>query len=414
MSDEARGKLQALGLFSIPFFGALASLTGLYSVLSTEPEASWQIGGFLTNFEGGFTRRGLLGTLLLQWARWVGPIDLLAFVFVLMVLCLAWTSFTVAWNSRRTRLLDACLVAFSPALYSMYLVWDPSGGWRQDMLSILFILLSVQVLKSNWKSAWAVQILMGAALLPCLVLTHEASFFFCLAPFMIVLALTLSQRFENRYVAGLTLMTSLPAIFALGASYSFSTANPDQIAAMCEAWRALNPSISCQPPPNALLLLSEGGGWITRTQTGLMDPKAAMGVAYGFIYLLCLAWFPLARIAAKNRAEDSGWTNEIAVSIIMAVVILSSIPLYFLGIDYGRWLCISATVGIVMCTEPRLISRMIVLLPARASAGKRNPALRAWISAPFYVALSLVIPLYMTRHCCSRAWELTPIWERFG
>ena len=105
--------MQRLGscLFSIPFFGALASLTGLYSVLSTEPEASWQIGGFLTNFEGGFTRRGLLGTLLLQWARWVGPIDLLAFVFVLMVLCLAWTSFTVAWNSRRTRLLDACLVA---------------------------------------------------------------------------------------------------------------------------------------------------------------------------------------------------------------------------------------------------------------------------------------------------------------
>ena len=409
-----RERIQALLFFLIPFLGTLPGILRVYERLAQGAERTWQVGGFFINYEAGFTRRGLIGSLFLELSRWIEPIDLLDAITFSMLIALAWVCWRVAWNCRQAQLLDAYLVAFCPALYSIFLLWDPAGGWRQDMFSILFILLSVKTFQSKRTGAWKVQLFWGIGLLPCLALTHEASLLFCLAPYLLILGLQLEAHFMRRTILAMLLFASLPGIAALGFVLANGSATAEQLLSMCEAWRPVKDSITCAPLPDVLQAIHESDDWIKRAADAWEHSRRPAQAGYLFAYLFLLAWLPIARISAARGDSQNQLDTQIAAFVLALIAVIPTIPLYFVGIDFGRWLTVSVTIFILTSTDSSLMSRLIEKLHARMGEARGFPQNESLLSRVPSFVLALIFPLYMVSHCCVQLWDLKPIWERFG
>ena len=237
MRTSNASKIQVFLLFAIPLIGSSISLYDRFSSIPRPAGHSWQLGDYLINYQAGFTRRGLLGSVLLAWERWMTPVDLLWVTGLLTLLTLCMITWFVAKRCSRTSPLDGYIVCFSPALYSIFLLWDGEAAGRKDMLSLLFILISLRLYDSKTKFGWRMQIFIGTALLPCLVLTHETSFFFCLIPFLCILLAQHRYRRAPGRAWVIAMLIALPSVAALAASYSFSAPRYDGIIAICESWQ---------------------------------------------------------------------------------------------------------------------------------------------------------------------------------
>jgi hypothetical protein len=137
-------------------------------------------------------------------------------------------------------------------------------------------------------------------------------------------------------------------------------------------------------------------------------------VLYALLYVSLFTLFPLARTAAANCGARPGAGIRISVASIVAVCIIPTIPLYFLGLDHGRWLVVAFSIAVLMALNARFVSRMAAIAIERWPSTAEEPrSYFLWLSHPATIALALVPLLYFVPHCCTSLWKLEPIWERF-
>ena len=218
----------------------------------------------------------------------------------------------------------------------------------------------------------------------------------------------------RRTILAMLLFASLPGIAALGFALANSSATPEQPMSMCEAWRPVKDSITCAPLPDVLQTLHERDGRIKRAADAWERSRLAAQAGYLFAYLFLLAWRPIARISAARGDSQNQLGTQIVDFFLALIAVIPTMPLYFVGIDFGRWLTVSVTIFILTSTDSSLMSRLIEKLPAKMGVSRGFPQNESLLTMVPSFALALIFPLYMVSHCCLQLWDLKPIWERFG
>mgnify|MGYP001175890300 CR=1 FL=1 len=107
----------------------------------------FQIAGWLINYNHGFTRRGLFGSLIINFLDSPFSLNLfLALILSLLYLYIVLGILKIFFSNDQN--LISIIILFSPAFY-LYNFWDFTGSYRKEILGIAVIVYLLKNLKSS-------------------------------------------------------------------------------------------------------------------------------------------------------------------------------------------------------------------------------------------------------------------------
>jgi hypothetical protein len=343
---------------------------------------TWSVGDWLINYAGGFTRRGLSGSLILPCAAWLGvrPQALVVAVKAGAYLGLFGFSAALLLGQAAPPLLPVLALFSAAGLY--FPVQGPLGGGRKE---ILLLALAAWAL---WRAArgkprpnaWVL-----AAAMLLVTACHEGLFFFF--P-MALLCLRLAYLDEAWGWSGLALPLLPSAAFLAYVSWR----GPSSHAQILAVVRAFSPGDVAPWDNGAILFLNESArDGLLRVATW-MGPGALSSLGWTLLAALTpsLLWLGAElepryrRSPAFLRLREWAW-----------LALAAQIPVYFVALDWGRWIMISATLLGLAC---------LALAQRRGQARWRLN----WRPAPRvgWLALCLCSLLYLGTwrlpHCCAK------------
>jgi len=320
------------------------------------PGVDWGISEWMISYAGGFVRRGLGGSFLAAVIHLSG----LGFYPILITLT------TAAYLGLCVFLLRISLRLRGPAIWRFVLLLNPilivcAADYgtisRKDVLFLCATLLNVglssrflarpQENSANASRPVAPLLIASALLALALALLHEGIFTFVWFPLnaaILTYALHRSGR-SRRSVALRVLTTLLPAIAAVAASAIWH-GDARSAEVICRSWRSAVP-VTCDwnsDFPVALGALT----WNLRHGLSLSLSYAAWFPLYPVILMLggSLEILAVRTLVPAARLEH-------LVSLLL-FPFLASLPLYLLGVDWGRWLSLIATCSLFVMLSPSL------------------------------------------------------------
>lgn len=295
----------------------------------------WSVFDWLTNYEGGFVRRGFLGEAILRLTGLTGiaPTDL---VFGGMLAAygaqaaLMYGLFRAVPNPT-----PALLILFAPFMLGFGILTSSAIG-RKD---VLFLVLIAAVAFSHARGKpgapnHAPDI--ALAILPALVLTHEA--FFLFSPYLLALAL-IDARSPSR-LARVAALWALSAIAFVAVVLNHGTAHT--VEGIC---RSLERHVSAPGFSQAC----PGGGAIASLQMNAAHGWAHFQKTYAdqtvltatpAILLIAVAFVPMAGFLGQMKVHSRRTFLVVGGSTLAAMAM--SLPLFVIADDWGRWLHIHA------------------------------------------------------------------------
>lgn len=337
-TDSPIAKRVLLLAFSAAFLVYVASANSSRVIVSP-----WLVGEWLVSYSGGFNRRGLAGSVVLALSDLTGA-NPLWIVFGIQVLLIAGI-LTILYKKITSRPLPlgVMVALFSPMALSYFLV-DPGGvaGRKEYALFLVAILwfsfqdTNQQFQRIGWRQSGAF-ILFGIAFC-ALVLSHEGFLFFLpLLAIPLVFRLVLGAKPSWTWIATSLSTLTLPSLAALFA-ITILRAEPtfDQ---MC------SPLTSRQVPER----VCQGAiAWsVNSGSAGLefaIEQTSQYVENYGLYYVIAL--ISLVFIYSSYRAlhlEHLETAQVIVANVLITMLAASSIPLFIIAHDWGRYISISAS-----------------------------------------------------------------------
>jgi hypothetical protein len=342
---------------------------------------TWSVGDWLISYAGGFTRRGLSGSLILPAAAWLHlrPQVLVVAIKAAAYLALYAFSGALLLGQADPPLLPALALFSAAGLY--FPVQGPVGGGRKE---ILLLALAAWAL---WRAARGLARPSGWVMAGVLLLVtacHEGLVFFF--P-MALLALRLAYLEEEWTWAQLALPLLPSAAFLLLVTLRGPSSHA-QILAMVRAFAPSNPAAWDN---GAILFLNENARDGLIRMTGWLRPGSLSSLAWTLAAALlpCLAW-----LGVELEPRYRGSPAFLRLRELAWMAVAAQIPLYFVAVDWGRWIMISATLLALGC---------LALAQRRSRARWRMD----WRPAPRvgWLALCLCCMVYLGTwrlpHCCA-------------
>jgi len=331
--------LLLLALLGFYFF----EITYLQSTFSKHP---WIAGDWLINYSGGLIRRGFIGSLIIWWTENFNQQPLTILLGIKKSLYLIWLiSFYVLALRKKIGLFELIL-SLSPWAF-LFDLHDPQGSGRKEL--ILFSVFTIYLLLTNltWKEDrkliknWQFYFLLIT--LPLMTMIHEGLFFFF--PFFFITHLKNGFQKDQLRVVIIPYFLSFIILLVLYFRYG---GDPEIANSICKNLTANNlPDSICN---------------------GSINSISNLNIEFNFLYLktyipiFLLTFIPLF-IYIKLAVPD----NLIGLYCKSFIFILSlTLPLYFIAIDWGRWIHISA---ILMFTSILGIKSNILRLSIRQIIG---------------------------------------------
>lgn len=373
-----------------PSFAILVCLLLWAIVTQVQSALSWghnsfQMTDWLTNYAGGFVRRGLPGTVFGILSTMTGiQANHLAIWFSLLcyVLLIAW----FLKNSTQTFpaiLILSCIVLGFPA-YQDTIV-------RKDCLGLLLLLGCIKAQDARLPRPAAAAIINAFAAIS--ILCHEAFVFYAL-PALVVFGSSTTLRQMVRRSCEL-----LPAIatFLLISKYH---GTPKIAVAVHESWiqlwhviepttRDMNPSASIQA-----LGWNSGEGLhlsLYMLTTGIYQP-AAWAMVFSISFLLVILFTGRDK-ELSTRLETK--TRFIALLAAQSVFIS---PLFLLGVDWGRWLFFWIASAIMFHTMGRRAPRWLEETIAKWFRQSRLEVFFDRVPAKDWILLFFGVPVCWNAH----------------
>ena len=319
-------------LLASSFFTMLILLaSGLWQFV-VENQDGWILGDWLVNYEdGGFKRRGLSGSffLLLNDITHVNPAILVfsaqmilyGLLFVLLFLLL-----------RRRQLLWSLLILLFNPITLLFYVGDPNSVGRKDVVIIIILLLFA--LTRRFHST--LRTLVFAALIAIATLLHELAFFF--VPYFLAMECVSGNLNKDQLKHFLILLLAglvpLLAIAAAGASVN-NGLTESILASRGVTGHVMGGVFSWGVESTALRVLSGG--------------DKPSNYSYYILYF-ALGLIPFLYYL---RHVNLGAKKFLA---LLLITFSFSLPLFALGVDWGRWLNIHFTMILILfiyITPPR-------------------------------------------------------------
>ncbi len=305
----------------------------------------WATFDWLTNYQAGFVRRGLLGEALLRLSDATG-ISVLNLVFAGMVA--VYGAFAAAQIALFRSIPDASpalMIIFAPFMLGFEVLMTSATG-RKDVifLAVLAALAFCHVRRKPDEPSRAPEIALCA--LPALVLIHES--FFLYSPYILVFGLLdPATRARRLQLAALWLASGV----ALGAAVLFH-GSAHQAVGICQA---LGERIKVPNFGSACL----GGGAISMLKASLAQGWDHFRHTYGnqtsltvtpALLLITAAFLPMSGFISQMKENRP--QRFLVISIGALCALMMSLPLFIAADDWGRWIRMHAVgLGFILCAE---------------------------------------------------------------
>lgn len=361
----------------------LAILFRNFEVLRT----TFIYGDWMINYSGGLVRRGLGGEIIL-WASGVLAIEPVDAAFYLVAGLLIAFLGMVAWLIvGKATTFETAILFSSPGL--LFAAQNLEAG-RKDILVCLLMaisLLIVRIARDAKNLIWAGALFVVLATVFAFV--HESALFFAPA-FGAPIALSLAVRGAriSSMVFSAALVAALVSAFILVASWGALDA--EGVARVCGRLGSSAPT-HCTGPNSAIGWLVHDPAYGIRIALGYLLPVRLTNLAWGFVGGVILVAMVLSRHRlapsarpALPRMLQAPWVHIVAFGV-------ATIPLYVLGVDWGRWFSLWFVLSILYLVGMRS-SGMLV---REESPADRSP----WRSTALPAALvfmSLLWPFPVT------------------
>jgi len=338
------------------------------------PGSDWNSSEWMIDYAGGFVRRGLSGAFLEQLMR----LTHLGFLPIWIAIT------TAAYISACAYMLSVSFSLRGPATWRFALLLNPllllsalyyGSTGRKDTFfiwgTILIVALCHQVLERDRRFASRTShtlIVFSAALLTSAVLAllHEGIFLFAWLPLnLMVFAYTLARlRWSARAITILLALTFGPALLAVAAS-AYRHGNVQTGQAICESWHAFSIRTDCSaddnfPPAVDALTWSFSHGMSLSLKYVWRLPAflALFVVAASIEMIAALVLIPTARLEH--------------LLVLLLFPCFASLPLFLLGDDWGRWICLVAISSLMVMLSAQLRPAISFFLPATLSIALQN------------------------------------------
>ncbi|MGB6133127.1 MAG: hypothetical protein WBG54_15200 [Acidobacteriaceae bacterium] len=347
-----------------------------------DPGASWGTSEWMINYSAGFVRRGLGGAVLGEVLRLTGirffPFWVVAGTLSFAGLC-AYV-LRITWRMRgpglwRLALLLNPILLITACHYGTYA--------RKDLVFVWATLLNVavcgQMLANARRSvAWRAVILLltFAGCGTVLALLHEGLLPFSWLPInLAVCAYALRQLGLRRRTVALLLVLGMAPAGAAVAGAALHHGNAQMARTICESWQSAAP-VKCQEeeqmPPEVERL-----GWSLPRGIALAAPIAPMFPLYPVLLILAGGL----EILAIRILMPAARLEHLLATLLLAFV--ASLPLYVLGVDWGRWLALTGMCSLLVMLSERMRPACYRCLPAlmRRAVDRMTPSAERFLGA---------------------------------
>lgn len=330
----------------------------------------WRLGDWLINYEAGFIRRGLLGSLFFLAFENIN--QMFIGIYVLQLSCYFLILKYVMDKLRESDFSTYdLLLVFSPAFIFVFNLYDPQGGFRKEILVYAAYIFLLYWKSGEAKNKWLIILAFGIYL--AAVFSHELASFFCIF-FLRELWVAWNNKFirrKNFYAySGIFLLAGLTGI-CIGLLYPGNNTSYHEICRSLVA-RSMSP-MTCSGAIEWLKFDASYG------------QKSV--ILYFNYYILN---YPYALFLGLLPLLFGKWLTR---NVVFAIIsFLSIVPLFVVSVDWGRWINIYIT-----------MLSLGLLSENRRSVGGGGIF--------FLFGILLFSSSWSFRHCCSLGFEWG-IWSR--
>ena len=340
--------------FFIIFIGIISSIKGYKYFLEQSP-SSWAATDFMINYDRGFVRRGLIGTILKPIVRNFPEVNINLVPYGFTLLSIWLIVYLICRQPSLKNSFNKTAIILSPILFPLFFFNEPQGGGRKEVLALIFIcflsILNSLIPQLNKRFIYVI----WSIFYPLLVLSNEATFFF-LAPYLFfnIFLLEFNSKIKSGFFFCKNIFLKyikliLPAFFTLLLSFIFKSLPYKEVQLICNSWQEIYPKLDCLNFETSFLAISSEGmySWIPLYIYKHLD--IYLQWIFVFIYISLFLSSCLIPLITPKESNISKINTFIILFFFIVIVFISNAPLYLLAADYGRWLSVSLTILIIFC-----------------------------------------------------------------
>ena len=302
--------------------------------------ASYSVGDWLINYQGGFVRRGLVGEIVYRLYQ-MTAIDPALYVLLLKILLYsAFLGFSYLLL-RRENLVPYALLIFAPFVFAYY---DGSGpiGFRKEEIFLMLLALSVWLLQPAHGGRADLAFIAILGLYPLVVLSHEMLFAFL--PYLLAAYVLADRRARPRHSVWVLPFTCMSAL-CFSVVLLYGRGAPGVTEKILDSLRGAGYPIS----GGAIAALD----WSTSYAHDAVMESLVLGYFPNYIVTVMLVL--LGFVPAHERLGRLA-RNRIGLFLI-ALAIALTLPVFLVAFDWGRFIRVHAVALFLLCLGSDAVHR---------------------------------------------------------
>ena len=291
--------------------------------------SDWQYADWLINYQGGFIRRGFIGEILFKIQNFLSlDLDILVLYFVILLYLVLTIVLIKSVKYLENSKIDI-LIFLSPGFF-LYPIMNSEIIGRKEIF--LFAILGLFVFFEKYVKD---RYLLGLTLfiILALSLTHTGLLFY--SPYLLFLFFIIKVYRNKKLLFSEILIITISLLIIFSLIY-FNTGSKTQVVEICNSIKNFVKD-DCINRGQFL--------WLHSPITEYVDVKSRLNLSTNFIiYLISLffvfIFFSIKLYSAKFKSNND-LLNSINPFIIFFILFLCTIPVYIVGIDWGRYISMS-------------------------------------------------------------------------
>jgi len=341
-----------------------------------------QYSDWLINYQGGFVRRGLIGEFLYQIHSILSiRLDILIFLTVSLLYIFFYKNFLTIIKTLKFHFLNL-LIVFSPLSFFWPVMEEKASGRKGVLYLFLLTVTALQIKKINFYKQKYLIILFSA-----IIVFSHTGFLFLLPFFLLVLIFSNKNKKFKIVLKEILIIISSWLLFLI-ILINNTIVGQEQIELICN-------SVTKFVRKDCTTI-----GYISTLSWSLelnLELKKSLWMReyYNLFFSIAflVSFLPLLTILYNSKFVNY---KKINVVFFYILFLLSTFPLYYLGVDYGRYLHLTYMSSIIVYALA-LGNRVIIFLPKKKSLiSNINFKPKILVIIIFLYGFTFTVP-----HCCN-------------
>ena len=287
------------------------------------------ISEWLINYEGGFTKRGIIGQLIIEFSR-IFNFNLRFSIFLMQSLtCTIYfiLIFNLIKNLKSERMI--ILSIFTP-IFILYPVAEIEVLARKEIIIFSLYLLYLLVPQNSIWKTFSFIIFTSISML----IWEPVIFFF---PIFFILEI-IEKNIENHNINFLKILISFVPSFILASIYIFDPLNETE-------WNIMASVLKSEFNQNCYMSCS-----LLKTKSSIIEQfegnygRYSLEVFIRYFLIIVIGFYPLFILIKNSKINNNNLILIKNFSSLYKILVLSLVPvslLFAMGFDWGRWVNIS-------------------------------------------------------------------------